>query len=50
MKEPLIGKTIGQIMDETTEKYPDRESHVFCADGIRRTFAQFKQEVSRISP
>ncbi|XP_033646338.1 medium-chain acyl-CoA ligase ACSF2, mitochondrial-like isoform X1 [Asterias rubens] len=48
-KEPLIGKTMGQIMDETTEKYPDRESHVFCADGIRRTFAQFKQETDKIA-
>ncbi|XP_071787632.1 medium-chain acyl-CoA ligase ACSF2, mitochondrial-like [Asterias amurensis] len=49
VNEPLIGKTIGQIMDETTEKYPDRESHVFCADGIRRTFAQFKQETDKIA-
>ena len=41
-----MGKTIGQVIDETTEKFPDRDSQVFCSDGIRRTFAELKEEVS----
>ena len=47
--EPLIGKTIGQVMDETTEKYPDREAYVFCRDGIRTTFAEFREEVKKLA-
>ncbi|XP_038055852.1 medium-chain acyl-CoA ligase ACSF2, mitochondrial-like [Patiria miniata] len=46
---PLIGKTIGQIMDETTEKFPDRDAHVFLRDGIRRTFAEFREETDRVA-
>ncbi|XP_072024538.1 medium-chain acyl-CoA ligase ACSF2, mitochondrial-like [Amphiura filiformis] len=42
---PLIGKTIGEYLDETTEKYPDREAVIFCRDGRRCTFAELRQKV-----
>ncbi|XP_022091530.1 LOW QUALITY PROTEIN: acyl-CoA synthetase family member 2, mitochondrial-like [Acanthaster planci] len=45
----LIGKTIGQVMDETTEKFPDRDAHVFLRDGIRRTFEDFREETEKIA-
>ncbi|XP_038055851.1 medium-chain acyl-CoA ligase ACSF2, mitochondrial-like [Patiria miniata] len=45
---PLIGKTIGRMMDETTEKFPDRDAHVFVRDGIRRTFEEFREETEKI--
>ena len=41
-----MGATIGQMFDKTVEKFPDREAYVFCEDGERATFSQFKQEVS----
>ncbi|KFV19292.1 hypothetical protein N340_06743, partial [Tauraco erythrolophus] len=44
---PLLSKTVGQCMDETVERFPDREALVFCRDGLRRTFAQFKEEVDQ---
>lgn len=43
---PLLTKTMGQCLDETVERFPDRDALVFCRDGIRKTFAQFKEEVS----
>uniref|UniRef100_A0A8V5HCU1 Medium-chain acyl-CoA ligase ACSF2, mitochondrial n=1 Tax=Melopsittacus undulatus TaxID=13146 RepID=A0A8V5HCU1_MELUD len=44
---PLITKTTGQCLDETVERFPDREALVFCRDGVRKTFAQFKEEVDQ---
>ncbi|NXG25079.1 ACSF2 synthetase, partial [Grallaria varia] len=44
---PLLDKTVGQCLEETVERFPDREALVFCQDGVRRTFAQFKKEVDQ---
>ncbi|NXD76786.1 ACSF2 synthetase, partial [Halcyon senegalensis] len=44
---PLLTKTVGQCLDETAERLPDRDAVVFCRDGIRKTFAQFKEEVDQ---
>ncbi|NXM72378.1 ACSF2 synthetase, partial [Serilophus lunatus] len=44
---PLLDKTVGQCLERTVERFPDREALVFCRDGVRRTFAQFKEEVDR---
>jgi len=43
---PLLTKTVGQCLEETVERFPDRDALVFCRDGVRKTFAQFKEEVS----
>uniref|UniRef100_A0A8C9G6Q7 Medium-chain acyl-CoA ligase ACSF2, mitochondrial n=1 Tax=Pavo cristatus TaxID=9049 RepID=A0A8C9G6Q7_PAVCR len=43
---PLINKTVGQCLDETAERFPHRDAFVFHRDGVRKTFAQFKEEVS----
>ncbi|XP_044275933.1 medium-chain acyl-CoA ligase ACSF2, mitochondrial [Varanus komodoensis] len=42
---PLLSKTLHQCLDETTHRYPDREALVFSTEGIRKTFAEFKQDV-----
>ncbi|XP_067403582.1 medium-chain acyl-CoA ligase ACSF2, mitochondrial [Emydura macquarii macquarii] len=42
---PLLTKTVGQCLEETAHRFSDREALVFCRDGVRKTFAQFKQEV-----
>ncbi|NWR47403.1 ACSF2 synthetase, partial [Regulus satrapa] len=44
---PLLDKTVGQCLEETVECFPNREALVFCRDGIRKTFAQFKEEVEQ---
>ncbi|XP_066836358.1 medium-chain acyl-CoA ligase ACSF2, mitochondrial isoform X2 [Anser cygnoides] len=44
---PLLNKTVGQCLDETAERFPDREAFVFVRDGVRKTFAQFKEEVDQ---
>lgn len=47
---PLLDKTTGQCLEETAERFPDRQALVFCRDGVRKTFAQFKEEVSALFP
>uniref|UniRef100_A0A8C5TSL1 Medium-chain acyl-CoA ligase ACSF2, mitochondrial n=1 Tax=Malurus cyaneus samueli TaxID=2593467 RepID=A0A8C5TSL1_9PASS len=44
---PLLDKTVGQCLEDTVERFPDREALVFCRDGVRKTFAQFKEEVDQ---
>ncbi|XP_038228162.1 medium-chain acyl-CoA ligase ACSF2, mitochondrial [Dermochelys coriacea] len=44
---PLLTKTVGQCLEETAHRFPDREALVFCRDGVRKTFAQFIQEVDQ---
>uniref|UniRef100_A0A8C3UJY3 Medium-chain acyl-CoA ligase ACSF2, mitochondrial n=1 Tax=Catharus ustulatus TaxID=91951 RepID=A0A8C3UJY3_CATUS len=44
---PLLDKTMGQCLEETVERFPDRQALVFCRDGVRKTFAQFKEEVDQ---
>ncbi|KAL9973510.1 hypothetical protein ACROYT_G019979 [Oculina patagonica] len=48
-EQPLLGTTIGQMFEKTVEKFPDREAYVFCEDGDRATFSQFKQEVDQLA-
>jgi len=48
-EKPLLGATIGQLFDQTVEKFPDREAYVFCEDGQRATFSQFKLEVDALA-
>jgi len=43
---PLLSSTVDQCLRATVERYPDREALVFVQDGIRKTFAQFYQDVS----
>uniref|UniRef100_A0A8C2ZP72 Medium-chain acyl-CoA ligase ACSF2, mitochondrial n=1 Tax=Cyclopterus lumpus TaxID=8103 RepID=A0A8C2ZP72_CYCLU len=42
----LLPMTVGQCLDVTVQRWPDREAVVFLQDGIRKTFAQFQQDVS----
>lgn len=42
---PLLPLTVGQSLDSTVQRWPDREAVVFLQDGIRKTFAQFQQDV-----
>uniref|UniRef100_A0A665U409 Medium-chain acyl-CoA ligase ACSF2, mitochondrial n=1 Tax=Echeneis naucrates TaxID=173247 RepID=A0A665U409_ECHNA len=42
----LLPMTVGQSLDTTVQRFPDREAMIFLEDGIRKTFAQFQQDVS----
>ncbi|TNN71520.1 Acyl-CoA synthetase family member 2, mitochondrial [Liparis tanakae] len=43
----LLPLTVGQSLDSTVQRWPDREAVVFLQDGIRKTFAQFQQDVDK---
>ena len=44
----LLGKTIGQVLQETTERVPDTEAVVFHRDKRRATYAEFNKQVSKL--
>ncbi|WP_163512076.1 AMP-binding protein [Fodinicola acaciae] len=46
---PLLGDTIGDNLDRTAERFPDREALVDCAAGQRWTYAQFVDTVDRLA-
>ncbi|XP_066470819.1 medium-chain acyl-CoA ligase ACSF2, mitochondrial [Tiliqua scincoides] len=46
---PLLSKTLDQCLEETTHRYPEREALVFPTDGVRKTFAQLRQDVEQAS-
>uniref|UniRef100_A0A3B4ULZ0 Medium-chain acyl-CoA ligase ACSF2, mitochondrial n=1 Tax=Seriola dumerili TaxID=41447 RepID=A0A3B4ULZ0_SERDU len=46
---PLLPLTVGQSLDNTVQRWPDREAVVFLQDGIRKTFAQFQQDVDKVA-
>jgi len=47
--KPLLGETIGERFDKAVDRFPDREAYVFCEDGNRASFSQFKQEVDHLA-
>lgn len=44
--EPLRYANIGQVFEETANKYPDRFSLISCLEDIRITFAESLEKVS----
>ncbi|XP_062826647.1 medium-chain acyl-CoA ligase ACSF2, mitochondrial isoform X3 [Anolis carolinensis] len=44
---PLLSKTLDQCLEDTTNRYPDREALIFSTDGTRKTFSQFQQDVNQ---
>ncbi|XP_053299055.1 medium-chain acyl-CoA ligase ACSF2, mitochondrial [Pleuronectes platessa] len=43
----LLSQTVSQSLDATVERWPDREAVVLLQDGVRKTFAQFQQDVDK---
>ncbi|XP_070782784.1 medium-chain acyl-CoA ligase ACSF2, mitochondrial [Enoplosus armatus] len=43
----LLHTTIGDTLLKTVERFPDREAVAFLEDGVRKTFAQFQQDVDQ---
>jgi fatty-acyl-CoA synthase len=46
---PLLGETIGQNLDRTAERVPDRDAVVSVHQGIRQTYAQFHAAVEEVA-
>ncbi|XP_077020860.1 medium-chain acyl-CoA ligase ACSF2, mitochondrial isoform X2 [Tamandua tetradactyla] len=43
----LTNKTVGQCLDTTAQRFPDREALIVIQENLRLTFAQLKEEVDR---
>ncbi|XP_053197652.1 medium-chain acyl-CoA ligase ACSF2, mitochondrial [Scomber japonicus] len=43
----LLHTTVAQTLQKTVEQWPDREAMAFLEDGVRKTFAQFSQDVDQ---
>jgi fatty-acyl-CoA synthase len=46
---PLIGQTIGALLDETAAKFPDNEAMVSVLENTRFTYSEFVGEVNRVA-
>lgn len=46
---PLQNRTLGQILDETAARYPDRDALVYFNQGIRRSWRDFARCVDEIA-
>lgn len=47
--EPLLYETIGQCLDRIAARFPDREALVVRHQGIRWTWAQYKEQIDRLA-
>jgi fatty-acyl-CoA synthase len=46
---PLLGETIGQNLDRTTARFPDRDALVSVQQGVRQTWAEFHAAVEEVA-
>lgn len=46
--KPLLGLTMGQVIDRAGDTYGDREAVVSMHQGIRKTFTDLQQDVSQV--
>ena len=44
---PLLGLTIGQVLDRTVENYADNEAIVVVHQNIRKNYLQLRTEVCK---
>ncbi|XP_065648359.1 medium-chain acyl-CoA ligase ACSF2, mitochondrial-like isoform X1 [Hydra vulgaris] len=45
----LLSKTIGTLLDEATEKFPEKEAVIFCNDKRRKTYSQLHKKVDDLA-
>uniref|UniRef100_A0A3Q4IFV9 Medium-chain acyl-CoA ligase ACSF2, mitochondrial n=1 Tax=Neolamprologus brichardi TaxID=32507 RepID=A0A3Q4IFV9_NEOBR len=43
----LLHMTVAESLQRSVERWPDREAMAFLQDGVRKTFAQFQQDVDQ---
>ncbi|MGA2985350.1 MAG: AMP-binding protein [Terriglobia bacterium] len=44
---PLVGLTVGELLDRTANRYPERPALIACHQNKRYTYSQFLREVER---
>lgn len=47
--QPLLGDTVGALLDRVTAKYPERPALVVRAQDVRLSYRQFHAEVERVA-
>ncbi len=47
--KPLLGITIGDMLDQIVERYPENEALVVKHQGVRLSYRQFQQEIYRVA-
>lgn len=47
--QPMVGLTMGQLVNRSADKYHDREAIVSCHQGVRKTFAELKGDIDRLA-
>ncbi|KAI1884356.1 hypothetical protein AGOR_G00225570 [Albula goreensis] len=45
--QSMLSLTVGQTLQNAAERWPDREATVFLQEGIRKTFAEFNEDVDK---
>ncbi|MGD7052301.1 MULTISPECIES: AMP-binding protein [Bacillaceae] len=45
----LVHKTIGQLLDETVSRYPDKEAVVYVETGLRYSYQEFQQICNQVA-
>src|SRR6476661_1676525 len=48
-KTPLLGETIGESLERTVEKFPDREALVVRHQDVRLTYRELNEQVDRLA-
>lgn len=46
---PLLGETIGELLEKISDRYPDNEAIVSPFQNVRLTYSQFNEEVDRVA-
>ncbi len=47
--EPIIYETIGNYFDQVAGRYPDTEALVVCHQGVRWTYAEFRERIDALA-
>ncbi len=47
--EPIIYETIGNYFDQVAARYPDTEALVVCHQGVRWTYAEFRERIDALA-
>ncbi|XP_035673477.1 medium-chain acyl-CoA ligase ACSF2, mitochondrial-like isoform X1 [Branchiostoma floridae] len=47
--QPLVDVTLGQLLDDTAAKWPEREAYVFRKQGLRITFPELKEQANQLA-
>ena len=46
---PLLGLTVGGVLDQTAKRFPEHEALVVCHQGIRWTWGEVKEQVDALA-